>query len=368
MESYVEGGAGHERSLSANLAAIQAVQFLPRLGVTDSLPPDLTTTVLGTEISMPLLLGPVGFTRMMHPAGDLAGVGAAGAAGTIFALSSMSGHSMEEVRDAATSATWFQLYFLGGREGAEQLVARARDGGFQAIVVTMDTQVPGDRRREARFDLSPPLKLNGKTILKMLPFVAVRPWWLLDHAIDRFQLELVQANGLTHEGATMTAQDALLQWIAAPPSWEDIAWIHQQFGGPVIVKGVLTADDARRAIAAGASAVIVSNHGGRQLDGVPPTFAVLADVVRAVGEDAEILVDGGIRSGADVVKAVALGAKAAMIGRAWAYGLCAAGQPGVERVLSLLREDIDRTMRLLGIASVDNIDGSIVIPPSEWSN
>jgi isopentenyl diphosphate isomerase/L-lactate dehydrogenase-like FMN-dependent dehydrogenase len=134
VESYVEGGAGHERSLSANLAAIQAVQFLPRLGVTDSLPPDLTTTVLGTEISMPLLLGPVGFTRMMHPAGDLAGVGAAGAAGTIFALSSMSGHSMEEVRDAATSATWFQLYFLGGREGAEQLVARARDGGFQAIV------------------------------------------------------------------------------------------------------------------------------------------------------------------------------------------------------------------------------------------
>ena len=366
VESYVEGGAGLERTLAANLSAVQAVQFLPRLGVTAGGPPDLGTTVLGTEVSMPVLLSPVGFTRMMHIAGDVAGAAAAGAAGTIFTLSSMSGHSMEEVRAAATTPTWFQLYFLGGRHGAEQLVAGARRHGFAAVVVTMDTQIPGDRRRESRYGLSPPLRLDRRTVTKMAPFAALRPSWLLDHALDRFKLDLEMANGLERGGATMSAVEALLQWIGAPPTWDDIAWIGEEFGGPVIVKGVLTPDDARRAVAAGASAIVVSNHGGRQLDAVPATFAALADIVRAVGSDAEVLVDGGIRSGADVVKAVALGARAAMVGRAWAYGLCAGGQPGVARVLSLLREDIDRTMRLIGAARIGDIDPSVIRVPRSW--
>ena len=366
VESYVEGGAGTEATLTANLAAVRGMQFLPRVGVTSGPAPDLSTTVLGTNLSVPFLLSPVGFTRMMHSAGDVAGAAAASSAGTIFTLSAMSGHSMEEVLTAATSPSWFQLYFLGGRSGAEQMVARARDLRFGAIVVTMDTPIPGDRRRESRYGLSPPLRFDRRTVTKMAPFVAAHPSWLLDHALDGFQLQLANALGLVHGGRPLTAEDALLQWLANPPTWEDIPWIRDQFGGPVIVKGVVTPADARRAVECGAAAVIVSNHGGRQLDGVPATFAALGGVVDAVGGDVEVLVDGGIRSGADVVKAIALGARAAMIGRAWAYGLCAAGQPGVERILSLIREDVDRTMRLVGAASMRDIDSSIVQAPTAW--
>ncbi len=366
VKSYVEGGAGNESTLRTNLLAVGAVHLLPHLGVTTGSSPDLRTTFLGTEIAMPVVLGPVGFTRMMHTMGDVAGAAAAGTAGTIFTLSSMSGHRMEEVRNAATSPSWFQLYFLGGRAGAERLVAQARDLGFASIVVTMDTQIPGDRRRESRFGLSLPLKLDRRTITAMVPFVALRPQWLLDQAHGGFQVELANAGWISANGTQLTAEEALAQWFASPPTWDDLVWIREQFGGPVIVKGILTPDDARRAVSFGASAVIVSNHGGRQLDSVPPTFAVLSDVVAAVGNQVDVLVDGGIRSGADVVKAIALGARAAMIGRAWAFGLCAAGQPGVERILSILRRDIARTMRLVGSASVNDIGSSIIDAPREW--
>jgi isopentenyl diphosphate isomerase/L-lactate dehydrogenase-like FMN-dependent dehydrogenase len=366
VEHYVEGGAGRERTLEANLSAVGAVGFVPRLGVTGGAAPDLRTSVLGGEVSMPLLLSPVGFTRMMHSSGDVAGASAAREAGTIFTVSSMSGHTMEEVVAAASGPAWFQLYFLGGREGAEQLVGQARASGFAALVLTMDTQVPGDRRREARFGLSPPLRLDRRTVTRMAPFVATRPFWLLDQARDGFRLDLVHAHARGQDGAAMTASESLLRWIGRPPTWDDLAWIRDEFAGPVVVKGILSADDARHAVDHGAAAVVVSNHGGRQLDGTPATFAVLPGVVRAVGGDAEVLVDGGIRSGADVVRAVALGARAAMVGRPWAYGLCAAGRPGVARVLALLREDIDRTMRLLGVSSVSEIDESLISVPAEW--
>jgi isopentenyl diphosphate isomerase/L-lactate dehydrogenase-like FMN-dependent dehydrogenase len=363
VESYVEGGAGDEATLRGNLAAVRSVQFRPHLGVTSGAAPDLKTSVLGQEISMPVLLSPVGFTRMMHTSGDLAGAAAAGAAGTVFTLSSMSGHSMEEVMAAAGGPMWFQLYFLGGREGARRLVEEAHRLGYSAVVVTMDTQIPGDRRREARFALSPPLRLDRRTVTKMAPFVALRPRWLFDQARDGFRLDLVNAQGEAATGSGDAASKALLQWIAEPPTWDDLEWIRETFEGDVIVKGVLSAEDAKRAIDHGASAVIVSNHGGRQLDGVAATFDVLPAIVCAVEGQAEVLVDGGIRSGADVVRARALGARAAMIGRAWAYGLCAAGRPGVDRVLSLIRADLDRTMRLLGLDSVEAIDGSFLVPP-----
>jgi isopentenyl diphosphate isomerase/L-lactate dehydrogenase-like FMN-dependent dehydrogenase len=188
---YIDGGAGEERTLAANREAIEAVGFVPRMGVTAGVPgPDLTTTVLGTPVSMPLLVSPVGFTRMMDPAGDVAGARAAGAAGTIFTLSSMSGHTIEEVAAAASGAIWFQLYFLGGRSGAEQLVARARDAGYGALVVTLDTQIPGNRERDYRYGLSPPLTLDHKTVMKMAPQAATHPWWLLGVARDRFAWSL----------------------------------------------------------------------------------------------------------------------------------------------------------------------------------
>jgi isopentenyl diphosphate isomerase/L-lactate dehydrogenase-like FMN-dependent dehydrogenase len=363
---YIEGGAGAETTLRANVAAYEQVQFLPRVGAVTGDPPELATTVLGTPVSMPLLLSPVGFTRMMDPAGDLAAVGAAGAAGTVATLSSMSGHTIAEVAAAATGPVWFQLYFLGGRAGAEQLVERARKAGYRALVVTLDTPLPGNRERDSRHGLSPPLRLDRRTITKMAPRVVLHPRWLLDAARDRFSLDLINTTSLVVDGRTLTSLEALWHWLAYPARWDDFSWLREQWDGPIVAKGVLTADDARRAVDVGADAVIVSNHGGRQLDSVDPTVAALVPVVDAVGDQVEVLLDGGIRRGADVVKAVALGAKAAMVGRAWAYGLAAAGRAGVDRVLRILREDIDRTMRLVGATRVSELDRDLVRFPPSW--
>ena len=364
---YMEGGAGSEQTMRDNTAAVEAVGFSPRMGVTTGVPgPDLRTTVLGTLVSMPLLMSPVGFTRMMDPAGDVAGARAAAGAGTLFTLSSMSGHTMAEVAAAAgvAAAPWFQLYFLGGRPGAERLVEQARTAGYGALVVTLDTQIPGNRERDLRHRLSPPLVLNRRTVTKMAPYVVGHPWWLLDLARDRFRLELANAAGLEAGGKRMSASESLMHWVASPPRWEDFAWMRESFAGPVIAKGIQSGDDARRAVDCGVAAIVVSNHGGRQLNSVPATVPALVEVVEAVGDQVEVLVDGGFRRGADVVKALALGARAAMIGRPWAYGLAAAGQPGVERILSIFREDIDRTLRLLGVPSVDCVDRDLVrVPP-----
>ena len=360
---YVEGGAGTESTVRANMAEVAAVGFRPRIGRSGPFGPDLTTTVLGTPVSMPLLVSPIGFTRMMDPRGDVAGARAAAAAGTIFTLSSMSGHTVEEVTAAAGVAPWFQLYFLGGRAGAEQLVERARQAGCPAIVVTLDTQVPGNRERDLRYGLSPPLEVNRTTAMKMAPHALAHPWWLADLVADRFQLDLVHAMDLELDGKRISGMEALMHWIGTPATFDDFDWIREQFDGPVIAKGVLSGDDARRAVDCGAAAIIVSNHGGRQLDPVPATMSVLVEVLDAIGDEVEVIVDGGFRRGADVVKAVALGARAAMVGRPWAYGLGAAGEPGVSRVLALLREDIDRTLRLLGVSSLAELDSTMITRP-----
>jgi L-lactate dehydrogenase (FMN-dependent) and related alpha-hydroxy acid dehydrogenases len=362
---YIEGGAGSESTIRANQQEVDAVGFRPRVGETArGHGPDLGTTVLGTPVAMPLLVSPVGFTRMMDPRGDVAGARAASAAGTLFTLSSMSGHTIGEVAGAASIPPWFQLYFLGGRPGAEQLVERAKTAGYSALVVTLDTQVPGNRERDLRYGLSPPLEVNRRTAMKMAPHAALHPRWLADLAADRFRLDLVNATSLELDHQPMSALEALMYWLASPPGWEDFAWLREQFDGPVIAKGILTGDDARRAVDCGVSAIVVSNHGGRQLDGVPATMTALVEVLDAVGTDVEVLVDGGFRRGADVVKAVALGARAVMVGRPWAYGLAAAGEPGVTRVLSILRDDIDRTLRLLGVSSIADLDRGFVELPS----
>jgi isopentenyl diphosphate isomerase/L-lactate dehydrogenase-like FMN-dependent dehydrogenase len=365
--TYIDGGGGAGLTMRANRTAIESVQFRPQVGVTMGVPgPELATSVLGFDVSMPVLMSPVGSTRMMSPLGDVAGVRAAGKAGTIFTLSSMTGHEMGEVTAAATGPAWFQLYFFGGRPGAEQLVARAKAAGFSALVVTLDTQIPGNREREARVGLSPPIRLDRRTVVKMAPHVALRPGWLLDLVHDRFQLELVNTASIGPAGHPMSVPDALLHWIATPPRWEDFAWLREQWDGPILAKGIMTGDDAKRAVDAGADAVIVSNHGGRQLDSVPASLQSLVEVVDAVGGQVEVLVDGGFRRGEDVIKALALGARAAMVGRAWAYGLAAAGQPGVDRMLALLREDLDRTLRLLGCASVAALNRDHVRVPADW--
>jgi isopentenyl diphosphate isomerase/L-lactate dehydrogenase-like FMN-dependent dehydrogenase len=364
---YLDGGAESESTMRANRTAMMAVGFRPRMGVTPGDPaPSLSTTVLGRPLSMPVLLGPVGFTRMMDRHGDVAAAVSAGQAGTAFTLSSMSGHTMEEVMAAATGAAWFQLYFLGGRPGAAQLVDRAQRAGFEALVVTMDTQFPGNRERDLRNGVKPPLQMNLHNMVKFAPQVALHPDWLMEFARDRFQLDIVNATTLGPPDHPMTVEEALMEWTAAPPRWEDFSWIREQWRGPIIAKGIINGDDARRAVDCGVSAIVVSNHGGRQLDGMPATLPALVEVLDAVGDSVEVLVDGGVRRGSDVIRALALGARAVMIGRAWAYGLAAAGEPGIEAILSMLRVDMDRTLRLLGCQSVTDLDRSFIRYPLDW--
>lgn len=365
--NYLDGAAETESTLRANRSAMMAVGFRPRMGVTPGEPaPSLSTTVLGRPLSMPVILGPVGFTRMMDRHGDVAAARAAGQAGTAFTLSSMSGHTMGEVAAAATGPAWFQLYFLGGRPGAAQLVDRAQRAGFEALVVTMDTQIPGNRVRELRNPVKFPLQMNLHNMVKFAPQVALHPDWLMEFARDRFQLDIVNATTLGPPDHPMTVEEALWEWTAAPPRWEDFAWIREQWRGPIVAKGIVTGDDARRAVDCGVSAIVVSNHGGRQLDGMPATLPALVEVLDAVGDSVEVLVDGGVRWGSDVIRALALGARAVLIGRAWAYGLAAAGEPGIEAILSTLRVDIDRTLRLLGCQAVTDLDRSFIRYPSSW--
>jgi L-lactate dehydrogenase (cytochrome) len=364
---YLDGAAETETTARANRRAMLEVTFRPRMGVTAGVPaPDLATTVLGHPVSMPVLLSPIGFTRSMNAAGDVAGARAAGTAGTIFTLSSMSGHTIEEVAAAGTGPLWFQLYFLGGRRGAAQLVERAARAGFEALVVTMDTQIPGNRERDLRHRASMPLRFDPAHVARYAPQVAVRPGWLADATADRFQLTIANATTLGPPDRPFTVDEALIEWAGAPPRWEDFEWLRREWPGPVIAKGIVTADDARRAVDAGCAAIIVSNHGGRQLDGLPGSLASLVEVLDAVGHQVEVLVDGGIRRGSDVVRAVAIGARAVMVGRAWAYGLAAGGQPGVDQILALLRSDTDRTLRVLGCGSVAELSADFVDVPAAW--
>jgi isopentenyl diphosphate isomerase/L-lactate dehydrogenase-like FMN-dependent dehydrogenase len=364
---YIDGAAEAERTMRANRDAFEAVGFVPQMAVPGlTVSPSLSTTVLGQEVALPVVLAPVGFTRAMAPAGDVAGAAAARKAGTLFTLSSMSGHTMEEVAAAAGGPAWFQLYGLGGRAGAEQLVARARDTGYTALVVTVDTPIPGNRERDLHHGVTMPLRVTRETATRFAPQAILRPGWLYRFARDGFSMDLAMAKGLGPPDAPMTIDEAIVRWVLSPITWDDFSWLKDAFGGPVLAKGVLTAADARRALDAGASGIIVSNHGGRQLDGVPAALAALDDVVGAVGGEVEVLMDGGVRRGSDVAKALALGARAVLIGRPWAYGLAAAGEAGVVRILEILRTDLDRTLRLLGVGSVAELDRSHVAPPDRW--
>ena len=358
---YIDGGAEAELTMQANRTAIEALTFLPRMGATSGVPaPDLSASVLGKPVSMPVLLSPIGFTRMMERQGDVAGARAARDAGTIFTLSSMSSHTIEEVAAATSGTLWFQLYFLGGRSGAEQLISRAHAAGYHALVVTLDTQITGNRERDLRHRVKPPLRMSLTNVARFAPQVARHPRWLADFARDHFNLKLANAASVRTSTGTMSTDEALTYWGASPTRWEDFDWIRAQWNGPVMAKGILTAEDAKRAVDAGAEAIVVSNHGGRQLDGAPASFRALVRVLDAVGDQVEVIVDGGVRRGSDVVRAMALGATATMIGRPWAFGLAAAGEPGVAAVLEIFRADLDRTLRLLGCPSVRTLDRSFL--------
>ncbi|HVH67707.1 MAG TPA: alpha-hydroxy acid oxidase [Gemmatimonadales bacterium] len=352
---YVDGGAEDEVTLRANRRAFVDVTFRPRHAVAVS-ECDVRTRVLGSELSFPVLLAPVGYSRLFDPGGEVAAARAAGAAGTAYILSTVSGHRLEEVKAASSGPVWYQLYLVGGRDAAEAAIHRARDAGLSALVVTIDTPVAGMRERDFRNGMRELLSGGPFAKLPYLPQLVARPAWLarflLDGGVGVLPNVVVPGRG------PMPLLDVTAALAHAAVSWDDLRWMRELWGGPLVIKGVLTGDDARRAVDAGAAAVVVSNHGGRQLDGVAASLHALPEVVAAVRDRTEVLMDGGIRRGADIVKALCLGARAVLVGRAYAYGLAAAGEAGVVRALDILRTDVERTLRLLGCPAINALDRS----------
>ena len=360
---YLDGGAEGEITLRENCRVFEDVTFRPRQAVAIS-NIDLSTQVLGQSLSFPAILAPVGYSRLMHPAGEVAASAAAGAAGTIYTLSTISGHKLEDVRAASKGPVWYQLYLLGGREAAEAGIERARRAGYSVLVVTIDTAVAGMRERDPRNGMK---ELLGGSLFAKIPFVPQflsHPGWLmsflLDGGVPKLENIVIPGQG------PMELIDVSAALARAVVTWSDLTWIRKVWGGPIVVKGILTGDDAKRAVDEGAAGVIVSNHGGRQLDSVSPTLRALPEVVAAVGSRTEVLMDGGIRRGSDIVKAICLGARAVLVGRAYAYGMAAAGQAGATRALQILREDVERTLRLLGCPSISQLDASYVDFPAHW--
>ncbi|HXR17546.1 MAG TPA: alpha-hydroxy acid oxidase [Terriglobales bacterium] len=360
---YLDGGAEGEVTLRENCRAFADISFRPRHAVALA-NCGLSTRVLGLDLSLPFLLAPVGYSRVMHPGGEVAAARAAGAAGTAYILSTISGHRLEDVKAGSSGPVFYQLYLMGGREAAEGAIERARVAGFSALVVTIDTAVAGMRERDLRNGMK---ELISGSLLAKIPFVAEllrHPGWLIDFLRDGGLPSL--PNVVVPGQGPMTLVDINAALARAAVTWADLGWIRESWRGPIVIKGVLTGDDARRAVDEGAAAVVVSNHGGRQLDCVPASLQALPEVVQAVNGQAEVLMDGGIRRGTDVVKALCLGARAVLCGRAYAYGLAAAGEAGVVRAIDILRTDVERTLRLLGCPSTSALDRSYVNVPKSW--
>jgi len=360
---YLDGGAEGEVTLRENCRAFEDVTFRPRHAVAFS-QCDLRTRVLSFDLALPFLLAPVGYSRLMHPGGEVAAARAAGKAGTAYILSTISGHKLEDVKAGSSGPVLYQLYLLGGRAAGEAVIERARVAGLAGLVVTIDTPVSGIRERDHRNGMK---ELISGSLLQKIPFlpnILSHPGWLIGFLLDGG----IQAlpNVVIPGKGPMPLLDVNAALASSAVTWADFSWIRDCWRGPIVVKGVLTGDDARRAIDEGAAAISVSNHGGRQLDGVPASLRALPEVVAAVNGQVEILMDGGIRRGTDIVKALCLGARAVLCGRAYAYGLAASGEAGIARAIEILRADLDRTLRLLGCSSVAALDRSYVNVPKSW--
>ena len=356
---YLDGGAEGEVTLRENCRAFERLTFRPRHAVAVG-NCSLKTQVLGQEISFPAMLAPVGYSRLMNPGGEAAAARAAGAAGTGYILSTISGQKLEDVKAATSGPAWYQLYLLGGRGAAEGAIDRARRAGFSALVITIDTPVAGMRERDPRNGMK---ELLSGSVWSKLPFsfqFLSHPRWLAgfvaDGGLPKLENIVIPGKG------PMPLVDINAALASAVVTWEDLRWIREIWTGPIVVKGVLTAEDAKRAVDEGAAAISVSNHGGRQLDCVAASLRALPEVVAAVNGQLEVYMDGGVRRGSDIVKAICLGARAVLIGRAYAYGLAAAGEAGVARALQILRDDFERTLRLLGCPCVEGLNPSYLEP------
>lgn len=354
---FVDGGAEDEVTMRRNRSAFEELVFRPH-GLVDVQERSQHTTVLGRSIEMPVLLAPTGIARLVHRDSEVGAARAAADAGSIIVLSSMSSDSIEAVVDASRGRAWFQLYSCRERHVTEALLARARTAGVEVLCITIDNPVFGRRERDLRSGMTFPPRLRVGSLLD----AALRPRWLAALALGR-ELPYGNFTGLDIEvpRGVLALSDFAMNQIRHPGrTWEEVEWIRNHWEGPVAIKGVTTAAVARRCVQIGADAVVVSNHGGRQLDGLPATIEALPEVVDAVDGRCEVLLDGGVRRGTDVVKALALGARACLIGRPWLYGLAIGGEAGVAAVLGQLSIEIDTTMGLLGCPSIASVDRRVV--------
>lgn len=349
--AYLEGGAEDERTLQRNVDAFRAWGLKQRV-LTGVAEPDLRVEVAGTTLSLPIALAPTGFTGFSHWHGELGAAQAAERCGTRAVISNAATYSLQEIADATAERHWFQLYPWGNnRAHMREMLARAEAGGYRALFVTVDVPVIGGRETEQRHGMTLPPVLTPRRVLEC----AAKPRWAYRLARHRrFTLRnLVEEEGMRAAVESVRRQQS---YFYPEMTWADLDWVRSQWDGPLYVKGVMDPEDAEQAVALGADGLVVSNHGGRQLESGVGTLDVLPQIAEAVGGRTQLLLDGGIRRGTDVVKALALGARAVLLGRAYVYGLAVAGSAGVEAVLELLRTELRRSLQLMGCPSVSELD------------
>lgn len=356
---YVDGGKEDETTAVANQLAFSKVLFSPRIG-TGLTEGDTAVTVLGQSLKMPVVIAPTGFIRIVHSDGELGAARAAARAGIPIAISNVCGEPAAAVR-SANPDTWFQLYMLGGREGARYSLDIARQAGCRVLVVTVDVGAITPRDRT---DRALPMRTSLGASLAFLPDAWNRPGWLID--LLRGGLAMRAPNvPRKADGSEYPLGEIGALIVGTPPTWADIEWVRREWQGPLVIKGVMRVDDARRAVTVGADGLSVSNHGAKVLDGTPAALSVLPEIADAVGDRIEVLLDGGVRRGADVVRACALGARAVLIGRSYLWGLAAGGEAGVTQVLDLFQRGISTTLANLGCPSIGALDRSFLRPLPE---
>jgi isopentenyl diphosphate isomerase/L-lactate dehydrogenase-like FMN-dependent dehydrogenase len=365
---YIDGAADDEVTARENRRAFGDLAFRARVMV-DVAQRDQTMVVLGQRLRVPVITAPTGMSRVAGADGEIAAAKAAAAAGTVSMLSAATSIAIEDVAASVSEPQWFQLYLFADRARSLERVRLARELGFRVLVVTVDTPVPGNRERDVRNGLTVPVRVRPRMALA----VARRPRWLASYLTGP---PLAQHHDAPPRGRLrgVLGDRSLAEHVASlfTPSttWEDLAWIRREWDGPLVLKGVMCGEDAALAVEHGCDGVVVSNHGGRQLDGLPATIDVLPEVVAAVGERADVLLDGGVRRGTDVVKALALGAKACLIGRPWLFGLAGGGVTGVSAVLDAFHDEIDRTLALLGVPAARDLQPGVLRrrPGSGWED
>lgn len=349
---YIDGAAEDERTLASNERAFAEAVFSPRVlaGVGDV---DISTTFLGERVEFPLVMAPTGFTRIADPQGELAVARAAQRAGVPYTLSTLSTRSIEEVRSVSDGRLWFQVYAWRDRGLVKEMVQRAANQKYEALMLTVDTAVLGRRERDVRRGFSLPPSIGPRTFIDG----ALHPGWTLSFLRNEpIRFANVVGNSVGDGASPVTLSDYVNTQFDPNLSWSDIEWLRSIWDGPIIVKGIQRVEDAVTATSMGVEAIVLSNHGGRQLDGAPATFSLISPVADAVNGSTEILVDGGVRRGSDIVKAIAAGANGVMIGRAYLYALGAGGERGVNKMLDWFRDDVTRTMHLVGAHSIHDLD------------